>query len=205
MELATTGTFLPEERLLIRELTHRINNEFTCAANMVSLAAARATSSEVKAALTEVMKRLEGYAGVHRALRMPDVRTRVDASGYFRELCQSIRRSRLDRRNIDLVFVERPLFLEAEQCWLLGMIVYELISNAARHAFNEAGGEIRVNIVQAGGFIECHVEDNGSAPFFARRGHGLKIVEELSASLGGVFNRRFRQSGSAWAVVFPAS
>jgi two-component sensor histidine kinase len=204
MELATTTISLPEERLLIRELTHRINNEFTCAANMVSLAAARSTSTEAKATLAEVMDRLQGYAGVHRALQMPEQGRRDDASHYFRQLCRSISRSKLDRKNIDLIFVERPLSLDGEQCWLLGMILYELINNSARHAFDEAGGEIRVEIAQVGSFVECQVSDDGTSPFFSRRGRGLKIIEDLAASLGGRFDQQFRAGGTASMVVFPA-
>jgi two-component sensor histidine kinase len=71
MELTSRNICLPDERLLIRELTHRINNEFTCAASMISLAAARATNQDVKATLTEVMERLQDYARVHQALHMP--------------------------------------------------------------------------------------------------------------------------------------
>ena len=204
MELVTTKSSLPEERLLIRELTHRINNEFSSVVNMLSLAAARAASVEAKSALTAVSDRLEGYIRVHRALQVPELGQFIDASAYLRELCRSMSWSKLDQRNIDLVFVERPLSLDSERSWLLGMIVYELINNAARHAFDEAGGEIRVELGQVGGFVECHVSDNGTAPFFARRGRGLKIIEDLAGRLDGKFDQRFDAQGSAATVIFPA-
>jgi hypothetical protein len=40
-----------EEALLMRELTHRINNEFTSAINVISLAAARCAPQSHKARL----------------------------------------------------------------------------------------------------------------------------------------------------------
>ncbi len=113
------------------ELVQRTNNEFASAVSMISLAAARTESIEARSALTAVKHRLEGYVRVHRALQMPDISNIVDSPAYLRELCRSISRSKLDQKNIDLVFVEHPLSLKSEQCWLLGMIVYELISNAA--------------------------------------------------------------------------
>jgi two-component sensor histidine kinase len=204
MVLAATKSSLPEERLLIRELSHRINNEFASVVNMISLAAARTANAEARSALAAVMDRLEGYIRVHRALQMPQSWKRIDAAAYLRELCRSISWSKLDRKNIDLVFSERPLSLKAEQCWLLGMIVYELINNAARHAFDNAGGEIRVEISQAGGVVECLVSDNGIAPFLGRRGRGLKIIEDLAARLAGRFEQQFSAEGSASWVVFPA-
>jgi two-component sensor histidine kinase len=48
----------PDGALLMRELSHRINNEFTSAISVISLAAARSDSNEVKAALNDVSDRL---------------------------------------------------------------------------------------------------------------------------------------------------
>ena len=47
---AITKSSLPEELLLIREFTHRINNEFTCVTNMLSLALARTGNIEASSA-----------------------------------------------------------------------------------------------------------------------------------------------------------
>jgi two-component sensor histidine kinase len=204
MELAVTESSLPEERLLIRELSHRINNEFASVASMLSLAAARAANDEAKSTLSAVLTRLEGYLRVHRALQMPQASDFIDASAYLRELCRSMSWSKLDSRNIELIFAERPLSLQSEQCWILGMIVYELINNAARHAFDEAGGKIRVQIAQLGRFVECHVSDTGTAPVLTRRGRGLKIIEELAARLHGRLEQQFGPHGSASRIIFPA-
>jgi hypothetical protein len=59
-QLATEQSF-PEERLLINELTHRINNEFASAISLVSLAAVRSSNREVKVALTSVVELLHHY------------------------------------------------------------------------------------------------------------------------------------------------
>jgi two-component sensor histidine kinase len=204
MNLAATKTMLPEEGVLIRELTHLINHEFASAANMLSLAAARTANSEAKWILIAVQNRLDSYLEVHRALQMPLAGEAVDACAYLRELCRSMSWSRLDRRNIDLVFAEQPLSLKPEQCWLLGMIVYELINNAARHAFDEAGGEIRVEIAQVGRLVECRVSDDGAASASPRPGRGTKIIEDLMARLRGRFKQKFGPYGSHSWVVFPA-
>jgi two-component sensor histidine kinase len=204
MELTATKSSFPNERLLIRELTHRINNEFTNVVNILSFAAAKTESTEARSALTAVMDRLEGYVRVHRALQIPDAGDSVDATAYLRELCRSISLSKLERKNIDLVFAERPLSLKSEQCWILGMIVYELVNNAARHAFDEAGGEIRVQIAQAGRLVECHVSDDGLAQVHTRRGRGLRIIEDLAACLPGHFEQKLGANGSASRIIFPA-
>ena len=204
MEFAATQSSLSEERLLFRELAHRINNEFASVANMLSLAASRTANAEAKTALDSVIARLDGYLRVHRALQIPEAGTVIDASAYLRELCRSISWSKLDAKNIDLVFAEQPLSLKSERCWLLAMILYELISNAARHAFGEDGGEIRVEVAKVGGLVECRVSDDGMAPVSAGRGQGLKIIKCLAGRLNGEFEQEFGPLGSASRVIFPA-
>jgi two-component sensor histidine kinase len=204
MELTATRSSFPEERLLLRELTHRISNEFASVVSIISFAAAKTESTEARSALTAVMDRLEGYVRVHRALQIPDSGDIVDATAYLGELCRLISLSKLERKNIDLVFAERPLSLRSEQCWILGMIVYELINNAARHAFDEAGGEIRVQIVRVGRLVECHVSDDGIGRVHSRTGRGLRIIQDLAAVLQGHFERKRGPHGSASRVVFPA-
>jgi two-component sensor histidine kinase len=199
-QLATEQSF-PEERLLINELTHRINNEFASAISLVSLAAVRSSNREVKVALTSVVELLHHYADVYRALQMPEHRTRIDVAAYLEQLCLSISRSKLDFVKINLLLAAVPLSMQSDRCWRLGMIVYELITNAARHAFDGRKGEIRVELSRSGQFVECSVLDNGSAPANVRPGHGLKIIEKLVEGLDGRFEQLGPQ-GSTSIIVF---
>jgi two-component sensor histidine kinase len=196
---------LPRERVLLQELNHRISNEFCCAISVVSLTAARSGNKEVKAALTDVTELLHHYAGVHHALQMPEHDVRVDAAAYLRKLCLSIRRSKLDHMKIDLVLAAPRLWLQSDRCWLLGLIVCELVTNAARHAFPGGNGGIRVELLRAGKFVECRVLDDGSAAVSFQPRRGLKIVDELIKALDGRFDQEFRSGGSASIVVFPFS
>ena len=192
-----------EEKLLEGELAHRMNNELAAAIAVVSLAAARSPSSEVKSALGVVEARLHSYVQVNRCLQRPSQDTIIDASAYLRGLCQSISRSRLDCRGIELQFVGRPLETNSERCWRLGMIISELVTNAARHAFGDAGGKIQIKLSRCGPFINCRVADDGTAPEKIRPGRGLAIVERLIASLDGTINRDFGPEGAVSEMRFP--
>jgi two-component sensor histidine kinase len=194
-----------DDGVLVRELTHRISNEFTCIANMLSLAAARSTSHDAKAALDVAAEQLGDYVRVYRALQMPERHARHDAAAYLRNLCRSISRSRLERKNIELCFVETPVSLTGRQCWVLGMAVYELINNAARHAFGKSGGEIRIELADRGDMVYCRVSDNGTAVFSPRRGHGLTIIDDLVAGLGGDFRHELSDGGCVSIVAIPRS
>ena len=193
-----------EARLLLREFSHRINNEFASAIGVISIAAARSADDEAKVALAAVRDRLQNYALVHHALQMPEDVSCIDAAAYLRQLCWAISRSKLERKGIELLFVERTFRMNSERCWRLGLIVSELITNAERHAFRNGGGSIRVELLPSLSFVECRVTDNGTAEANARPGHGLKIVEALAKSLGGTIDQRFGPHGATAVLIFPA-
>jgi two-component sensor histidine kinase len=108
----------------------------------------------------------------------------------------------LEPRKVNLVLAPQPLRLEAERCWRLGLIVYELIINAAWHAFPRGEGEVRLELLRTGPFVECRVSDNGSSPPKIRPGNGLKIVDELARSLEGRFEQKLGLRGSHSIVSF---
>jgi two-component sensor histidine kinase len=204
MKERTVRLSFGDEAVLLHELNHRINNEFAEAIGTVSVAAARSGDQAVKTALNGVRELLHHYADVHHALQTPHYNTQVDAAAYLHQLCLSISRAKLDDRKIKLVLSVQSLRLPAERCWRLGMIVYELITNAGRHAFDGGdGGEIRVAVRRGGAFVKCSVQDNGSAAPNIQPGRGLQIVDALSRALGGRFNQTFGPRGSNSHLVFP--
>src|ERR1700730_17712432 len=199
--LASEGS--DEARLLLREFSHRINNEFASAIGALSIAA-RSANDEARAALAAVQDQLQMYARVHHALQMPEHTSCIDAAEYLRQLCRAISRSRLESKNIELLLVERTFQMNSERCWRLGLIVSELITNAERHALRNGGGLIRVELLPSLSFIECRVTDNGMSKANTGSGHGLKIVEALTKSLGGTIDQRFGPHGGTAVLIFPA-
>jgi two-component sensor histidine kinase len=193
----------PNDYLLVRELTHRIINEFVSMIGLVSLAAARSTGDEVKNALDGVRALLHNHACLYHALQMPTYSTVMDASDYVRVLCQSIKRAKLGDRNIELTLVEHPVKMRSERCWRLGMIVSELIANSARHAFDGRSGAIRIELSASGPIAPCQVTDNGSSSGVPQSGNGLKIIEELVRELDGEIVHRFEIDGATSILIFP--
>jgi two-component sensor histidine kinase len=192
-----------EEPLLLDELNHRINNEFASLIGFVSVAASASANDEVKRALRGVAQLVQHYADVHHILQLPDRAAFVDAADYLGELCRAISRSKLGHTNIQLMLSAAPLSLESDRCWRLGMIVSELITNAAQHAFAGRSGQIRVELFRAGRLVKCTVRDDGSAPAHVQAGRGLRIVEALAKAIDGRVDRTFGPGGSAASLIFP--
>ena len=168
------------------------------------MAAVRSDSAEVKATLGEIVQLLQDYAEVHRALATPDRDVLIDAAEYLQRLGFALSRSRLNRMQIRVVIAADPLPLKSDRCRRLGLMVHELITNAARHAcFGGRDGQIRVELRRAGPSAECIVSDNGSSVAGLKPGRGLKIVNDLVKALTGRLQHRLGAEGTSAALVFP--
>src|SRR5258705_10957251 len=177
--------------LRLQEMMHGVANEHSCAASMLSLRAAKASSSDARDAISTASDRLQEYAKVHKALQVPMRAARLDLSCYLSELCLALAKSRLEDRDIHLTFVEDAIELEAERCWLVGLIVTELITNAAKHAFGTGGGAIRVELLRSEHHAQCKVIDHGSRTDGLQPGGGTQIPPAPAARLGGSGTLRF--------------
>lgn len=203
MEHAAATQPSANEYVLMCEFTHRVTNKHRAALKMLSLAVTRSRYGELEQSLEAASDRLDAHLRVDRALQMPEQDGPTDVSRYLHDICLSISRSKLVRRNISLLFSEHPLWLDTERSWLLGLAVHELVNDSARHAFTKSGGEIHVELNAVRDFAECRVTDNGTFHPGARQDRGLNIIEELVDCLGGYFEKEVRLNGSSSIIIFP--
>lgn len=194
-----------EHCILLEEVTHRLNNELASAIGYINMTATRSASVEVKETLAGIAAHFHEVANVLRALQMPAGDHMMDASEFLSNLCRSISRAKLQYRDIELTFRSTMLELDAKRCWKLGMMVSELITNAARHAFSEGGGRIGVDLGCRNGIVECTVVDNGTALPTARPGTGSKIVRALADDLQGCVESEFGRFGTIVKLQIPLS
>jgi two-component sensor histidine kinase len=195
----------PQDGILLRELHQRVDKGIASAIDLVSAAVIRADGPKAKAALSDVVELLHGHAELHRALAMPEGDALNDAATYIRRLGCAMRQSFLDRMGIRLAFTTESLPLQAERCGRLGLIVHDLIVNAAKHAYFDArSGEIKVKLSRIGSVANCVVLDNGSRPARAL-GREFQISNDLAKGLGGRIEHGFAAEFTSVVVSFHLS
>lgn len=191
-------------RTLLDELNHRVKNEFASVINLVTFKAVWTDNVDAKEELSNIVDLLHQHVQVHSLLTMPDGDTLVDAGEQLRKLGSAIGRSRLDRMNIRLVLSTETLPLESERCWRLALAIHELVTNAVRHAcFDGRNGEIRIELLRAGAWVNCRVTDNGSGAGRIKLGRGLRIAGDLIMSLGGRIDRTSAPTRNSFDLDFP--
>ena len=193
-----------EGRTLLDELNHRIKNELASVINLMSFKAVWTDNVDAKEELSNVVDLLHHHVEVHSILTMPDRDLLVDAGAELRRLGLVMSRCKLDRMNIRLLLSADTLPLESERCWRLALAVYELVTNAVRHAcFDGRDGEIKIKLMCTRSWVNCWVSDNGSGLGRIKLGRGLPIVNELAKSLGGRMSHTFGRTSTSFALDFP--
>ena len=204
MPHSSSHALAPEARTLLDELNHRFKNELASIINLISFKAIWAENVEVKEELGNVVDLLFQHLEVHNILTTPDRDGLADAGEQLRKLGLAMSRCKLDRMNIHLLLSAETLPMESERCWRLGMAIYELMTNAVRHAcFEGRDGEIKVKLMRAGSWVQCRVTDNGSGLARIKPGRGLRIVGELAKSLGGRMDHAFGTTMTSFVLDFP--
>ena len=192
-----------QEGILLRELNHRVDHGIASAINLTSAAAVRAEGAEAKRALSDVVELLHGYGDMHRALALPEGEALIDAAIYIRRLGCALRRAMLDQMNIRLELATESLPIQPERCWRLGLIVHELVTNAARHAcFDARAGTIRVKLARTGVLVNCVVLDNGARSEQGTAGRGPRISDDLAKALGGRVEHGFGTDFTSVVLAF---
>jgi two-component sensor histidine kinase len=187
---------------LIDEISHRVVNEYTEAICALGQAATASRDIRVQLALTSAASRLRAQVEAHRALQAPIVEGPMDLGEYVGQLCACLAKAPLGENGMRLSVDADEIWLDAGQCWRVGLIVAELVRNAARHGLSGAAGAVWVLVEDEGDRIICSVCDDGGGEPTLRPGRGRRLVQALAAELGGSVEWTFAPAGCCVRLEF---
>lgn len=190
---------------LVEEINHRVVDEYAEAISSLALAAAFTSSAPAREALSLAADRLRAHSETHRALLPSPTAGVVNLADYIGRLCGSLSKATLADNRVRIAVETDDIWLAVDRCWRIGLIVAELVRNAARHGLSGGPGAIVVRIEEDCGSVNCIVCDNGSAAANPRPGRGLRLVRSLAAELGGSVEWRFTSAGSLTRLRAPIS
>ena len=180
---------------LVEEITHRVLNEYAEAIASLFLAARAASDPQSALTLRSAARRLQAHAEAHRALQAPIDEGLADLGDYIARLCASLSNAQLAANGVRLMVSADAVWLNIDRCWRVGLIVAELIRNAARHGFSGGAGAIWVEICEGSGHVSCRVRNDGCGKPTPAVGRGRRLVQALAADLGGSVDWRFTSGG----------
>lgn len=167
--------------LLLAEFIHRAANDFAVASAEVHVASRLQSLAEVRDRLEVTAARFHALASIQRIL-LPGGSDAIDIGDALCDLCQYQADARFADQGAFVQLRTCEGLVEAKRATAFLMIVSELLTNAARHAFDGPGGLVEIEVTRLDDSIRCRISDNGTGIAVKDRksGNGTAIVSELA-------------------------
>jgi two-component sensor histidine kinase len=189
------------EFLLLREMNHRFANTLAVLTGVLRRDFNVSASSSLQESLTRFESRIVAFGNLHRFLMVGAAGDRTSVDCYVENLCKALSAAILGPLGVRCEVSADAGDLPCERCELLGLVIAELVVNAAKHAFDErVDCRIRVEFVRKLDSWLCVVSDNGDGSNVGSPGAGSGIVNQLVRALGGTFATRSGRNGTTAVV-----
>jgi two-component sensor histidine kinase len=178
---------LEHQAMLTREMSHRVKNSLASVVGLLRVQSRSAQSEEVQNALKDAASRITTIAQVHDHLWRSNRIGFVDIADFAGELCRKLQETLAYKIDCDF----DHLMIPADKAIPLGLLINELVTNAAKHAYSDKSGEIQVAGEGRGAELRVVVADQGvglPADFDMdqpRASLGFKVIKSLLAQLNG--------------------
>jgi two-component sensor histidine kinase len=183
---------LERHQFLIKEMNHRVKNSLAIVASMLRLQARENSDPSFTERLEDATLRVRAIARVHEQLYQTSDTERFDVGRYIEAICKDLSAS-FSGCEIH-VQAEPGIVISTDRAISSALIVNELVSNAAKHAYQgDTTGGVWVNVAATGldSFSIAVRDEGGGLPgdfeFGGGKGLGARMVrtlaEQLSASL----------------------
>ena len=200
---------LEEREVLLREIHHRVKNNFQAIMSLLNLQMRKLKNPELKKILQISRDRIRSMALVHEQLYESQNMARIDLQKYLRQLTRELTVLYQETPNLRIQLSLEALHVPLEQAMYCGQLFTEILANALKNAFPEPpeSPEIQIVLRSAGSRIELEMQDNGIGfrPDF-RIEHsttlGLRLILSLVSQLQGDYQVS-SENGLHWKVTFP--
>lgn len=165
-QLAATNTALQgalkDRELLLRELHHRVKNSLQTVTSLLRVQSREVPEGPARETLEEAGRRVKSMALVHQDLYLKPGREGVAMDQYVPKLAEGLLRAHALDQRVALHLQVDPVQLNADSAVPLGLVLNELLTNAAKHAFpGDRRGTIHVALHDRGTELELLVRDDG--------------------------------------------
>ncbi len=182
---------IEKNRMLMRELQHRVKNNLTMVSSFIGLAEPKIIDKKAQTTLKETRHRIETVSEIYKILHQRGDINRLELGSYIKQLALSIIQSfGGEESGIHLITDVITVKSDIQTAVIAGLITNELLTNAVKHAFpDQKEGTIELNLQQSKeGALMLTIADTGTGipqEISKDNSDGLTLVNLLSEQLGG--------------------
>lgn len=186
--------FLTEKEWLVKEIHHRVKNNFHIVASLLEIQTSYLKNKEALSAIKESQHRIHSMSIIHQKLYQSETLSTIHMPEYIYELVEYLKDSYAIRENIRFDLHIENIELNHASAITLGLILNEAITNAIKYAFAKTEGKISISLTHiSDSQLLLSITDNGRglpANFDSKLGAsmGMELLQGLTDDLGGSFS-----------------
>lgn len=190
--------------LVLRESHHRMKNTLSLLGVSVRRDFTRAGTKDMSVAVDRLERRIVAFGRLYQLLSDNDDLATISVEPFFGRLCGALSDAVLEPAGIRCEASIESGTLPAWQCHRLALMLTELVTNAAKHAFpNKKSALIRIEVANREGSWLCTVIDNGVGATGPLQGAGSRILEGLARSISARMQGEAGQGGTRVTIAMP--
>nr|WP_255494519.1 7TM diverse intracellular signaling domain-containing protein [Sulfurovum sp. bin170] len=177
-------SLLKEKELLLREVYHRVKNNFQMVIGLLWIEASRKKNDEHEQALLEMINRIKSMSLVHQYLLDSNTYSEIRSEEYLLKIIEGTEQI-YSRQNIRIDKEIDHCILEMDSAMALAVIVNEVLTNAVKHHHQQESCHIYFSFKKQNSDIIVTIKDNGLGflPNEQSDGFGLKMVKQFAKKL----------------------
>lgn len=154
---------LKEKEMLLKEIHHRVKNNLSVVASLLSLQSHKSKDTFHKNLFDECRHKVNSISGIHELIYKSESLAEISAREYFSQLISNLQ----EFYDTDSIHVEiesniDEISLELNYALPMALIANEVVTNCYKHAFErQIDGKIWFSIHFEEGKIKMSVKDNG--------------------------------------------
>lgn len=202
--MAETTRVRAQYQMMIRELQHRVKNNLQIIIAFL-MQQTRDAPDQIRERISVVITRIQAIALAHDLLSVNNEATRVSFDDYLRSVCGNLD---VQRTDVTIEVEAERITVPIDRAVPAGLVVNELVTNALKYAFANAGGHIQVHFgaISNGSEVCISVEDNGKGMDLPpKKGLGLTLVEAFAEQIQGRVEYSKADVGSKITLSFPVA
>ena len=189
---------LRDEYLLLREMHHRMANTLTLLTTVLREELRPVATPATRDSLSRCEARIVAFGKLNRMLTVGTGKALIAVRKYIEELCRALSEALLRPIGVRCEVCVSDGAMPSENCERLGLVIAELVTNAAKHAFaGRDDGVVRIDVTNERDHWLCMVSDNGAGIKMSACNAGSRILEKLARSIGGRLTIRTGAQGTS--------
>ncbi len=192
---------LKEKEILLREIHHRVKNNMQIISSLLGLQAAHVKDGRDGKLFEVSQGRVRSMALVHEKLYRSESIAGLDFQEYITDLVNELFRTHYGLVKVNVIVNARDIFIPIDDVIPCSLIIYEMVTNALKHAFPvDRGGTVVIDFFSEGEEKVLRIKDDGVGmpPGLDYRNTdslGLQLVNALAKQLKGAV--QYNGSGGA--------